>query len=373
MYDEEAARVSAYAERLAGLRKCLNVDHSKAQIAELEAVLAAPDFWNDPEAAQKTLQRLKALKGVVTAPDALHYDLEEAGVLIGMAREEADESMQAEVATLVNSLEERLKRLELNSLFQDPRDDTNVILSIHPGAGGTESCDWAEMLYRMILRYCERREFVTEVVDYQPGEEAGLKSATVTVSGPFAYGYLKSEAGVHRLVRISPFDAAKRRHTSFAAIEVLTEVDENIEVDLREEDIKMDVFRSSGAGGQKVNKTSSAVRLTHLPTGIVVACQIERSQHRNRATCMQFLRAKLYDIEVRKKDAELSAQREGHQDVAWGSQIRSYVLHPYQLIKDHRTDTETGNVDKVLDGDLDLFTEAYLKWKLGLRAQTGVA
>jgi peptide chain release factor 2 len=368
MYDDEAARVGAYASRLAELRKCLNVDHSKAQIAELEQVLAGPEFWNDPEAAQKTLQRLKALKSVVTAPDSLHHDLEEAGVLIELAQGESDESMQSEIVGLVNTLEERLKRLELTSLFQDPRDENNVILSIHPGAGGTESCDWAEMLYRMILRYCERREYVTEVVDYLPGEEAGLKSATVTISGPFAYGYLKSEAGVHRLVRISPFDSAKRRHTSFAAIEVLTEVDENIEINLREEDIKMDVFRSSGAGGQKVNKTSSAVRLTHMPTGIVVACQIERSQHRNRAMCMQFLRAKLYDIEVRRKESELAAQREGHQDVAWGSQIRSYVLHPYQLIKDHRTDTETGNVDKVLDGDLDMFVEAYLKWKLGLRA-----
>jgi peptide chain release factor 2 len=239
-----------------------------------------------------------------------------------------------------------------------------VILSIHPGAGGTESCDWAEMLYRMVMRFCERREYVAEVVDYQPGEEEGIKSVTITVNGPFAYGNLKSEAGVHRLVRISPFDSNKRRHTSFVAIEVLTEVDENIQIEIREEDLKMDVFRSSGAGGQKVNKTSSAVRLTHIPSGIVTACQIERSQSRNRTVAMQLLRSKLYDIEMRKKEAELAAQRDGQQDVAWGSQIRSYVLHPYQMIKDHRTGVETGNVDRVLDGDLDIFIEGYLKWDL---------
>ena len=220
----------------------------------------------------------------------------------------------------------------------------------------------------MFTRFCELREFDAEVLDYQPGEEAGLKSASLRVTGPYAFGTLKSEDGVHRLVRISPFDSAARRHTSFAAIEVLAEVDANIEIEIREEDIKLDVFRSSGAGGQKVNKTSSAVRLTHLPTGIVVSCQIERSQHRNRDTAMQMLRAKLYDIELKRKEAELSAMREGQQDVAWGSQIRSYVLHPYQMIKDHRTSYETGNVDRVLDGELDGFVEAYLKWNLERRS-----
>ncbi|HOT50645.1 MAG TPA: peptide chain release factor-like protein, partial [Candidatus Hydrogenedentes bacterium] len=208
-------------------------------------------------------------------------------------------------------------------------------------------------------------------IEFLPGEEAGLKSATITIAGPFAYGNLRSEAGVHRLVRISPFDAAKRRHTSFVAIEVLTEVDENIEIEIREEDLKMDVFRSSGAGGQKVNKTSSAVRLTHLPTGIVVACQIERSQHRNRATALQFLKAKLYDRELKRQESELAAQRDGQQDVAWGSQIRSYVLHPYQMIKDHRTGVETSNVDRVLDGDLDMFIEGYLKWDLHRKSRPG--
>jgi peptide chain release factor 2 len=291
-------------------------------------------------------------------------ELEDAQVLVELAQESADESLTAEISQVIASLEDRLRRLELTSLFTDPRDSKNVILSIHPGAGGTESCDWALILYRMVLRYCERHEYVTEVIDYQEGDEAGVKSATITVTGPFAYGNLKSESGVHRLVRISPFDSNARRHTSFAAIEVLTEVDEDIDIEIREEDLKMDVFRSSGAGGQKVNKTSSAVRLTHLPTGIVVACQIERSQHRNRTVALQFLRAKLYDIEVKKKEQELAAQRDGQQDVAWGSQIRSYVLQPYQMIKDHRTGAETSDVNRVLDGDLDLFVEAYLKWDL---------
>ncbi|MBI3118369.1 MAG: peptide chain release factor 2 [Candidatus Hydrogenedentes bacterium] len=364
MYEVEMEDIKHYCERLAELRQCLNVEATKERIAELEQEMSVQGFWNDPESAQKVVQELKGLKNAIAAPDELHKELEDAHVLVEMARDEQDASMSGEVAAIKEDIEKKLHGLELNSLFQDPRDSKPVILSIHPGAGGTESCDWAEMLYRMVTRFCEQREFAVEIYDYQPGDEAGLKSATMHISGPYAYGTLKSEAGVHRLVRISPFDAQSRRHTSFCAIEVLTEVDKDINIEVREEDIKMDVFRSSGAGGQKVNKTSSAVRLTHLPTGIVVACQIERSQHRNRDTAMQMLKSKLYDQELKKKEAELSAQREGHQDVAWGSQIRSYVLHPYQLIKDHRTGTETGNVQKVLDGDLDLFIEAYLKWNL---------
>ena len=364
MYEDQTLLIDDFRKRLTDLRKCLNVEGTKVEIQALETDMAAPDFWNDPEQAQKTVQRLKALKAVVTAPDELQRELDDAQVLVELACEANDESMAGELDGMTASLQERLARLELTSLLSDPRDAKSAIVSIHPGAGGTESCDWAEMLYRMVLRFCERSGFDVEVVDYQPGEEAGLKSATITVAGPFAYGNLKSEAGVHRLVRISPFDAASRRHTSFAAIEVLTEIDEDIAIEVREDDLKMDVFRSSGAGGQKVNKTSSAVRLTHLPTGLVVACQIERSQHRNRETALHLLKAKLYDIELKKKEAELAAQRDGQQDVAWGSQIRSYVLHPYQLIKDHRTGAETGNVDRVLDGELEMFIEAYLKWKL---------
>jgi len=369
MHEETAALIQGYQARLDELRKCLNVDGAKAQIAELERAMAAPDFWGDSEAAQRVAQKLKGLKDAVTAPEELQRELADAETLIEMVQEEQDVSLADEIAELAQALEDKLHRLEITSLFTDPRDSKNVILSLHPGAGGTESCDWAEMLYRMILRFCERREYLTEVLDYQPGDEAGLKSTSLRIIGPSAYGNLKSEAGVHRLVRISPFDASRRRHTSFAAIEVLTEVDEDIAIDIAEDDIKMDVFRARGAGGQKVNKTSSAVRLTHTPTGIVVSCQIERSQHRNRAVAMDFLRAKLYDIELKKKEAEVAAQRENHQDVAWGSQIRSYVLHPYQMVKDHRTNVETGNVDRVLDGDLDMFIEAYLKWRLGRRTQ----
>lgn len=364
MYEEQTIQLDDFRKRLTELRKCLNVESTKQEIGSLETQMAAPDFWNDPEEAQKVVQRLKALKAIVTAPDELQRELDDAEVLVELANEASDESMGGELDSVTSSIQEKLARLELTSLFSDPRDSKKAIVSIHPGAGGTESCDWAEMLYRMVMRFCERSGFDVEVVDYQPGDEAGLKSATITVDGAFAYGNLKSEAGVHRLVRISPFDAASRRHTSFAAIEVLTEIDDDINIEVREEDLKMDVFRSSGAGGQKVNKTSSAVRLTHLPTGLVVACQIERSQHRNRDTALQLLKAKLYDIEMKKKEAELAAQRDGQQDVAWGSQIRSYVLHPYQMIKDHRTSAETGNVDRVLDGELDMFIEAYLKWNL---------
>lgn len=367
MYEDESMRVTAMMTRLQGLRTCLNVEGTKREIARIEKEMAAAGFWDDPESAQRLVQKLKGYKTVIAGPDELHRELEDAQVLVHMAAEENDASMAAELTALTESIEARLKQVELNSLFSDPRDEKAVLLSIHPGAGGTESCDWADMLFRMILRFCERRAFAVEVVDVQPGEEAGLKSASVKVSGPFAYGQLKSEAGVHRLVRISPYDANSRRHTSFAAIEVLSEIDDNIDIEVREEDLKMDVFRSSGAGGQKVNKTSSAVRLTHLPTGVVTTCQIERSQHRNRATALEFLKAKLYDMELRKKEAELAAQRTGQQDVAWGSQIRSYVLHPYQMIKDHRTSVETSNVDRVLDGELDMFIEGYLKWDLERR------
>ncbi len=373
MYEAEAAEIQEFKQRLSELRSCLNVEGIKAQIAEIEHEMTAPGFWDEPEPAQKVMQELKAFKSVVSAPDDLHRELADAEVLIQMAQEEEDASLAGEIAGLHEKLSKEIHQLELNSLFTDPRDTKPVLLSIHPGAGGTESCDWASILYRMILRFCEIKGFQAEVLDYLPGEEAGVKSATIRIVGPYAYGLLKSEAGVHRLVRISPFDANKRRHTSFTAIEVLSEIDETINIEVREEDLKMDVFRSSGAGGQKVNKTSSAVRLTHLPTGFVVSCQIERSQHRNRATALNMLKAKLYDMEVRKREAELSAQRDGQQDVAWGSQIRSYVLQPYQMIKDHRTGAETSNVDRVLDGELDMFIEAYLKWSLELRSKNAPA
>ncbi|HNV20181.1 MAG TPA: peptide chain release factor 2 [Candidatus Hydrogenedentes bacterium] len=364
MYEEEAELLAGYAERLHELRKCLNVDGTRVRISQFESEMTLPGFWDDPEKAQKTVQQLKLHKSMIAAPDALQHELEDAQVLVELGQSEADPSVGAEIVQLVQELSRKLDDLELTSLFMDPRDSKPALVNIHPGAGGTESCDWASMLYRMIVRYCERREFDVELADYIPGDEAGLKSATLRVEGPFAYGRLKSEEGVHRLVRISPYDANSRRHTSFAAIEVVPDFEEETDIEIKEDELKMDVFRSSGPGGQKVNKTSSAVRLTHLPTGIVVACQIERSQHRNRETALQMLKAKLYDIELKKKEEEAMAHREGQQDVAWGSQIRSYVLHPYQMVKDHRTDVQIGNIDAVLDGDLDELVEAFLRWNL---------
>lgn len=364
MYEAEAAQLKNYAERLVELHQCLNLAGTKAEIAQIEQQMGAPGFWDDPVSAQKCLQKLKVLKTLVASPDELNREIEDGMMLVELAQAEGDESMGGELEALAADLGQKLDRLEIGSLFNDSRDERGAIVNIHPGAGGTESCDWAGMLYRMIVRFCERHEFGVEVMECQVAEEAGLKSATITVDGPFAYGNLKSEAGVHRLVRISPFDANKRRHTSFAAIEVVPQVEEDVSIDIKEEDLIMQVFRSSGPGGQKVNKTSSAVRLTHVPTGVVVACQVERSQHRNRVTALQMLKARLYDMELQKKEAERLALREGQAEAAWGSQIRSYVLHPYQMVKDHRTEVETSNIDRVLDGDLDLFVAGFLKWSL---------
>ena len=373
MYEPELETLRGYHKRLEELRDCLNVETLKENIARLEEEMGAPGFWDDTDKAQGIVKQLKGYKNTVSLPDEVHAELEDAVALVELGQEAADEGMAAEITNTIAAAEKKLQRLEMNSLFNDPRDQKDVILSIHPGAGGTESCDWADMLFRMYLRFCEQHDFAYEVLDYQPGDEAGLKGATISIKGVNTYGTLKSENGVHRLVRISPFDSAARRHTSFVGVEVLSEIDESIDIEIREEDIKMDVFRSSGAGGQKVNKTSSAVRLTHLPTGMVVSCQTERSQHRNRDTCMQMIKAKLYDIEVRKKEEELAQARGSQLSAAWGSQIRSYVLAPYQMIKDHRTSAETGNVQKTLDGDIDLFIEAYLKWQLGNRAKQDVA
>jgi peptide chain release factor 2 len=280
-------------------------------------------------------------------------------VYVEMASEEPDAAVEAE--TKLGEIDEALGQLEMHRLLGGEHDAGNAIVTVHSGAGGTEAQDWAEMLLRQYLRWCERHGFKTEMVEYQPGEGAGIKGATFTVNGPYAYGYLKCEAGVHRLVRISPYDSAQRRHTSFASVFIFPEIADDVEVEIDETDLRVDTYRSSGAGGQHVNKTDSAVRLTHIPTGIVVACQNERSQHKNKATAMKILRARLYELEMQKKQEQLDELQSTKKSIEWGSQIRSYVLHPYRMVKDHRTGVEVGNTDAVLDGDLDAFIEEYLQ------------
>ncbi|GAB6906596.1 Peptide chain release factor 2 [Desulfosarcina cetonica] len=291
---------------------------------------------------------------------ALEKDLEEAGLLLEMATEEADAESIAEASDQIHALGQRIHQFSLNTMLNGEDDPNNAIISINAGAGGTEAQDWAEMLFRMYLRWVEGKGFKSTIIDFQPGEEAGIKSVTFTATGPFAYGFLKSESGVHRLVRISPFNASGKRHTSFASVFVYPELDNEIEIDIDEKDLRIDVFRASGAGGQHVNKTSSAVRITHLPSGIVVQCQQEKSQHRNKDMAMKVLKSRLYEAEKRKQDERLQEIHDGKDDIAWGSQIRSYVLHPYQMVKDHRIGLDVGNVNAVLDGDIDVFIEGVL-------------
>jgi peptide chain release factor 2 len=287
-------------------------------------------------------------------------ELEEARFFLDVAKDEKSEDALAEAAAKVASVGKEMAETELKQLLGGPDDRRNAIVNLHPGAGGTEAQDWAEILLRMYLRWCDWRGYRKEILEYQPGEEAGVKSVTFLVEGDYAYGYLKAEAGIHRLVRISPFDANSRRHTSFASVFVYPEVDDDIKIEINEADLRVDTYRSSGAGGQHVNKTDSAVRLTHLPTGIVVACQNERSQHKNRAMAMKILKSRLYELEVEKQKEKMESYHKTKKDIAWGSQIRSYVLAPYRMVKDHRTNVEVGNADAVLDGDLDQFIQAYL-------------
>ena len=321
--------------------------------------MAAPSFWDDNRRAQELIRERSELARGVTRLKELATQAEELGVLLELAAEAGDGSLDAEIADGVGRLRKDLDEFELKVMLSGAHDAKAAILAIHPGAGGTESQDWAQMLMRMYLRWCERAKLRAEVVDLLPGEEAGIKSATIEVTGDYAYGFLRGEAGVHRIIRISPFDASRRRQTSFASVSVVPEVDD-VEVNVREDEIRVDVFRSSGPGGQGVNTADSAVRITHLPSGIVVQCQNERSQLRNRDTAMRILKARLYELaeaKQREELAELSGEKKG---IAFGSQIRSYTFHPYQLIKDHRTGLEVGNVEAVMDGDLDAFIKAYL-------------
>jgi peptide chain release factor 2 len=323
-----------------------------------------PGFWNDQEQSQQVMQSVSALKEKLNSFKDLCRMYENLLVLLALSEEEDDQGIAQELADELKNLHRLLEQMELRLLLSGSYDHSNAILSLHAGAGGTEAQDWVQMLLRMYTRWGEEKGYSCELADLLPGDEAGIKSATMMVSGPNAYGYLQSEKGVHRLVRISPFDAGGRRHTSFASVDVLPQVEEdNPEVEINPEDLKIDTFRASGAGGQHVNKTDSAVRITHLPTGIVVVCQSERSQISNRNTALKLLKAKILDLEMKKKEAELAALREEKSEIAWGSQIRSYVFHPYSLVKDHRTAVEIGNVNAVMDGGIDQFIAAYLREK----------
>ena len=323
--------------------------------------MGGPGFWDDQGAAQKVLARIKANKGLIERWQKANEELEELSLLLELAEEERDESTAREVAEGIRGLDGLIGGMELEFLLGGKDDHKGALLTIHPGAGGTESQDWAQMLMRMYLRWMERRGYQASVLDLQPGEEAGIKSVTIEAKGEYAFGYLKAESGVHRLVRISPFDANRRRHTSFASVWVYPEVEDSIEVKIEDSDLKIDTFRASGAGGQHVNKTSSAVRITHLPTGIVVQCQSERSQHRNRENALKVLRARLYSHYQEKEEKERSNRESQKKKIEWGSQIRSYVFHPYSLVKDHRTGLEKGNVQAVMDGEIDEFIEAWLR------------
>jgi peptide chain release factor 2 len=337
--------------------------------AELAKQIAEPTLWNDPERAQAVTRENARIQGTIAGWSKRREGVDEARVFLELA-EEGDADALGELGAHVESVEAALDELELQQLLGGEHDAGDAIVEIHPGAGGLEAQDWAEMLLRMYLRWCERRGYRAELLEQQPGEGGGIKSATFTVQGTYAYGYLKAEAGVHRLVRISPFDANARRHTSFASVFVFPDIEEDIEVEIRDEDLRVDTYRSSGAGGQHVNKTDSAVRLTHLPSGIVVACQNERSQHKNKSMAMKILKARLFELERQKQEKKMAAITGGKSEIGFGHQIRSYVLAPYRMVKDHRTATEIGNTDAVLDGDLDTFINAYLRQRLATARPT---
>ncbi len=360
-FEELRLKAAAYQPDIEDLANAIGLSQMKRELAELEQRAAADGFWDNMERAQQTTQRAANLRQRIEAYEKLVADHQDALTLIEMGDEVEDLELLPECVEAVEAVAAELERQRLSTLFTGEYDNNNVIMTFHAGAGGTEAQDWAQMLYRMYTRWVELHGFKYQILDYLDGDEAGIKSASILVEGENAYGYLKGEAGVHRLVRVSPFDASGRRHTSFSAVEVIPEIDDNVEVEIRPEDIKMDVFRSSGAGGQHINKTSSAVRLTHIPTGIVVACQTERSQFQNRDTAMRMLRSKLVEIKEREHLEKIEDIKGGQSQIAWGSQIRSYVFMPYTLAKDHRTSFESGNINAVMDGEIDGFINAYLK------------
>lgn len=361
LLEELRPQIGELRNRLGELKTGLKIEPKKERIQDLDCQMAAPGFWDDPDKAQKVAQEANNLKSEVDTFTSLETKVDDLDTLWEMAMEEKDDTLVSEMESELEGAKHTLSELELGMLLSDEYDANNAIMNLHAGAGGTEAQDWTGMLLRMFTRYAEGKGFEVELLDVLPGEEAGTKSATLAIKGHNAYGFLKSEKGVHRLVRISPFDSNARRHTSFAAVDVMPEIDNTVEVNINMDDVRVDYYRASGAGGQHVNKTSSAVRMTHLPTGIVVQCQNERSQLQNKERCLQLLRAKLFEYEKAIQDQKISDLAGDYQAIEWGSQIRSYVFQPYTLVKDHRTGAETGNIQAVMDGDLDLFVESYLR------------
>ncbi|WP_204468054.1 peptide chain release factor 2 [Shouchella xiaoxiensis] len=353
-------------KRLSDFRGSLDVEEKDERIAELEEKMADPEFWNNQEEAQTVIGETNGLKEQVNTFKEMVESYEDLEVSYELVREEGDEELASELESGVIALKEKMNQFELHLLLSEPYDKNNAILELHPGAGGTESQDWASMLLRMYTRWAEKRGFSVETLDYLPGDEAGVKSVTLLIKGHNAYGYLKAEKGVHRLVRISPFDSSGRRHTSFVSCEIMPELDDAVDIEINTEDLKIDTYRASGAGGQHINTTDSAVRITHLPTNTVVTCQSERSQIKNRDQAMKMMKAKLYQLQIEEKEKELAEIRGEQKEIGWGSQIRSYVFHPYSMVKDHRTNYEIGNTNAVMDGDLDAFIDAYLRQSLSV-------
>ena len=361
-YDEYKQKLQALEPTLGELEKALGIPKDRQELKDLQAETEQDGFWNNIEHSQKVSQQIKRLEHRIKKYDRLVSEWEDTVTLCEMAQEEDDASLLPEVTAGYDNLEKEISERRLAALLSGEYDANNAILTFHAGAGGTEAQDWAQMLYRMYMRWAEDHRYTVKLIDELRDQEAGIKSVTISISGDYAYGYLKGEQGVHRLVRISPFDSAKRRHTSFASVEVMPVLPESVEIEIRPEDLKMDTFRSSGAGGQYVNMTDSAVRITHVPSGIIVSCQTERSQHMNRATAMQVLRSKLFERTLRERQEQLDSIQGEKRSIAWGSQIRSYTLQPFQLVKDHRSGCEIGNVQAVLDGSLDELIMSYLRF-----------
>jgi len=361
MLQDIKEKAAVFSKKLSQLKTFLDIPAKSEKMDDLQEQMNNQDFWTNQDAANKVVRELKNLRSVVEPFDRVSNRVADLEELADICSEDPDSVK--EVYDELCSLEPEIMELESRSLLNERFDRNNAILSINAGAGGTESCDWANMLLRMYTRWAEDKDFKVSMTDTLPGEEAGIKNVTLNIEGPMAYGLLRSEKGVHRLVRISPFDANKRRHTSFASVDVIPEIEEDIEIEINPDDLRIDIFRSSGPGGQSVNTTDSAVRITHLPTGIVVQCQNERSQLQNKTTAMKILRARLYEKKQREQDEEMAKEYGQKQKIEWGSQIRSYVMHPYSMVKDHRTEAETSNVQRVMDGDINMFIEAFLRWK----------